>query len=552
MLRRRRIALLFGCMLLMLLIAAGRAVYLGVVRGATLSRLARGEHETIEALPAQRGTIYAREGAALAVSEPAYSIIADPYLIKSPYWAAGKIAPLVGESRSVVARKLRARTGYLHLAEAVASGPTSELLALRLPGIEAQPTMRRRYPRRTLAAQVLGLLGGEGDGLSGLEYSYNSALSGHAGERRIVSDARGQPISVKTIRHAHPGASLKLTLDANLQHHVEGVLAADASVFHPKSETAIVLEPQSGAVLAMADWPAVNLEGAGGVKASQLKNEAISLNYEPGSTFKIVAMGGALQEHLVTPQSSFEVPETIEMGGHVIHDAETHPTEMLTAAQILARSSNVGEVKVAARLGAESFHDWTGAYGFGRPTGIELPGAERGAVPQPQNYSASSMGNLPFGQGELITPLQLADAYAAVADGGVLRPPHIVASVNGRSRPIPRGHRILSSAAAATLRDMLRGPLGPEGTAAGVRIPGYEAAGKTGTAEMINPATGEYSTTSFIATFIGFAPVQHPRLLTLVLADEPQSGSVYGGQVCAPAWAQIMSFGLPYLGVSPG
>lgn len=551
MLRRRRIGLLLACLLLLLLFAAGRALYLGVVRGASLSRLARGEHETVEVVPAQRGAIYAREGAALAVSEPAYTIIADPYLIKSPYWAAGKIAPLVGESRHAVAGKLRTRTGYLHLAEAVASGPTNKLLELGLPGIEAQPTMRRRYPRRTLAAEVLGLLGGGGEGLSGLEYAFNSTLSGRAGERRVVRDGRGQAISVKTVRHARAGGSLKLTLDANIEHRVEAVLAADASVFHPKSETAIVLEPQTGSVLAMANWPAVNLEASGGVTASQLKNEAISLDYEPGSTFKVVAIGGALQEHLITPQSSFEVPEAIEMGGHLIHDAEVHPTEMLTASQILARSSNVGEVKIASRLGAESFHSWTHRYGFGRSTGIELPGAESGAIPTPQHYSASSMGNLPFGQGELITPLQLADAYAAIADGGVLRRAHIVASIDGHRQPVPRGHRILSPATAAALREMLRGPLGPEGTAPGVRVPGYEAAGKTGTAETIDPATGEYSTTAFIASFIGFAPVQHPRLLTLVLADEPQARSVYGGQVCAPAWAQIMSFGLPYLGVSP-
>ncbi|MHB1810497.1 MAG: peptidoglycan D,D-transpeptidase FtsI family protein [Solirubrobacteraceae bacterium] len=551
MVRRQRIALLLGCLLLMLVFAAGRALYLGVVRGASLSRLARGEHEAVEVVPAQRGAIYAREGAALAVSEPAYEIVADPYLIKSPYSAAGKIAPLVGQSRQAVAGKLRERTGYLRLAEAVSSGPTQALLALGLPGIEAEPVMRRRYPRRTLAAQVIGLLGGAGEGLAGLEYSYNPLLSGRPGKRRVVRDGRGQVISVETVSHARAGESLTLTLDANIQHRVEAVLAADARVFHPKSETAIVLEPQTSAVLAMADWPAVNLESRGGVQASQLRNDAVALDYEPGSTFKIVAMGGALQQGLITPQSSFEVPEAIEMGGRLIHDAEIHPTETLTAAQILSRSSNVGEVKIAARLGAESFHRWTRDYGFGDSTGIELPGAESGAIPSPRSYSPSSMGNLPFGQGELVTPLQLADAYAAIANGGILRPPHIVAAVDGHRRPLPRGHRILSPATAATLRQMLRGPLGPEGTAAGVSVPGYQASGKTGTAETIDPATGEYSTTAFIASFIGFAPVQKPRLLALVIADEPQHGSIYGGQVAAPAWAQIMSFALPYLGVSP-
>jgi cell division protein FtsI (penicillin-binding protein 3)/stage V sporulation protein D (sporulation-specific penicillin-binding protein) len=543
--------LLFCCFALLLFIAAGRTVYLGVLRGASLREAARNEQDSYEYVPAARGTVTDRNGAALAISEPADNITADPHLITEPYSTASKLAPLLGESKNAVAAKLSEHTGFVYLAHGLEAGRAKELLDLGLPGVEGVTVMRRRYPRGTLAAQVLGALGSEGEGLSGIEYSRNYLLAGRAGTRRVVRDGLGQPISITTVDREHAGASLRLTLDANIQQRTEDVLSADASVFHPKQETAIVMDPASGAVLAMADWPQVNLEDKAALTPEDLQNSAVSLDYEPGSTFKVVAMAGALQDDSITPESAFEVPESIEIGGHVIHDAESHPTETLTASQILARSSNVGEIKIASRLGAENFHRWTGTFGFGARTGIELPGEESGVIPAPSRYSGSSMGNLPFGQGEMVTPIQLISAYGVIADGGVLRAPHIVAAVDGRTLPIPAGHRIISSATAAELREMLRGPLQPGGTAAEVTVPGYELAGKTGTAEKIDPQTGRYSTSAFIASFIGFAPVTHPKLLALVVVDEPQSGSIYGGQVAGPAWGELMSFALPYLGIAP-
>lgn len=546
-----RIALLFCCFILLLFVAAGRMLYLGVFRGASLREAARSEQDSYEHVPAPRGTITDRNGAALAISEPAYAVTADPYLIREPYAAAAKLAPLLGESNGTMAAKLSQHTGFVYLAQALGAGRAKRLLNLGLPGVEATAVMTRRYPRGTLAAQALGALGSEGAGLSGIEYSRNSLLAGRAGARLVVRDGLGQPISITTVHSEHAGASTRLTLDANIQQRTEDVLSADASSFHAKQETAIVMEPASGAILAMADWPQVNLEDQTALTPENLQNSAVSLDYEPGSTFKVVAMAAALQEGLITPESAFEVPESIEIGGHVIHDAENHPTETLTASQILARSSNVGEIKIASRVGAESFHRWTGAFGFGARTGIELPGEESGVIPALSRYSGSSMGNLPFGQGEMVTPIQLVSAYAAIADGGVLRAPHIIAAVDGRALSTPAGHRIISAATAAELREILRGPLQPGGTAAGVTVPGYELAGKTGTAEKIDPQTGQYSTSAFIASFIGFAPVSHPKLLAMVVVDEPRSDSIYGGQVAAPAWAEIMSFSLAYLGIAP-
>jgi cell division protein FtsI/penicillin-binding protein 2 len=548
---QRRIGLLFACFFLLLLLAAARTLYLGVWRSSALKRAAHSQQVSNERVPAPRGTITDRTGAALAVSEPGYDISADPYLIHNPLQTSATLAQALGASQSEVLAKLSEHTGFVYLERGVPAARAKKLLALKLPGVEGTPVMLRTYPRGALASQVLGTVGAEGAGLAGLEYSESRALGGRTGQRQVIRDALGQPISIASVHRDRPGNGLRLTLDANIQQRSEDVLAAVGAVFHPKDATAIVMEPASGAILAMADWPPVDTAAGAVPSLEALQNRAVSFNYEPGSTFKVVAMAGGLQEGLITPQSSFEIPESLEIGGRVIHDAEQHGAETLTASQILAQSSNIGAVKIALLEGPNQFNYWVRAFGFGAHSGIELPGEEAGVVPQVDQYSGASMGNLPFGQGELVTPIQVANAYAAIADGGVLQPPHIVAAVDGHAVAHGSGRRVLSAATAAELREMLRGPLQPGGTAAEVSVPPYELAGKTGTANKVNPATGQYSTTAFVPSFVGFAPVRDPKLLCAVVVDEPQGGSIYGGQVAAPAWGQIMSFALPYLGVAP-
>ncbi|HUA73297.1 MAG TPA: penicillin-binding protein 2, partial [Solirubrobacteraceae bacterium] len=403
-----------------------------------------------------------------------------------------------------------------------------------------------------LAAQVLGLVGTEGVGLAGLEYSRNAQLAGRSGERRVVSDARGQPVSISESREVAPGKSLTLTLDANIQQRVEDVLAAVGHLYEPKNATAIVMDPRSGAVLAVANWPQVNANDPSASPQEDLEDRAVGFAYEPGSTFKIVTVAGALQERLITPSSTFNVPDQIQVAEKTIHDDTEHPEEMLTAGEILARSSNVGAITIAKLEGPDTFNRWVHRFGFGAQTGVDLPGENEGIVRRYWQYSGSSMGNLPIGQGELVTPMQMASAYAAIADGGILRPPHVVSAIGGRALPAPAGRRVISRRTAAELRHMLEGVLGPEGTASEVSIPGYVLAGKTGTASKINPETGEYSHSKYIASFIGFAPASDPKLLCAVVVNEPQSGSIYGGTVAAPAFGQIMSFALPYLGIAPG
>ncbi|HTD58354.1 MAG TPA: penicillin-binding protein 2, partial [Solirubrobacteraceae bacterium] len=348
------------------------------------------------------------------------------------------------------------------------------------------------------------------------------------------------------------GATLTLTLDANIQQRAEDVLGAVARDFAPKDATAIVIDPRTGALLAIANWPQVNANDPTASPAAALEDRAVGFAYEPGSTFKSFTVSGALQQGLIAPTTPFNVPNRIQVADRTIHDDTEHADETLTTAEILAQSSNVGAIQIGLREGAPSFNTWVHRFGFGAPTGVELPVEEQGVTLALSKYSGSSMGNLPIGQGELVTPMQMVSAYSAIANGGILRRPHIIGAVNGRPRHLPAGHRILSQTTAAELRTMLKGVLAPGGTASEVSIPGYQLAGKTGTASKIDPATHEYSKSAYVASFVGFAPASDPKLLCAVIVDEPQSGSIFGGTVAAPAFGQIMSFALPYLRIPPG
>ncbi|HXP36212.1 MAG TPA: penicillin-binding protein 2 [Solirubrobacteraceae bacterium] len=549
---QRRIGGLFGLFFILLVLAGGRTLYLAALKGGSLRKAAATQQLTAEAVPAQRGAITDRNGIDLAVSEPAQDISATPYLVKEPLAAAQKLAPLLGVPQPQVLRDLSEHSGFVYLKRALPAKQAHAVMALKIAGIDGAPVMHRVYPRGDLAAQVLGVVGTEGNGLSGLEYSRNALLHGHAGQRHVVSDAIGQPVSITETHPEVPGAPVSLTLDANIQQRTEDVLGAVGKVFSPKDATAIVMDPRSGAILAMANWPQVNANDPSASSPEDLQNRAVSFDYEPGSTFKAVTVAGALQQGLVTPTTSFEIPDQIQVADRTIHDDTEHATESLTTAQILAQSSNVGAIKIGALEGSKDFSSWVTKFGFGKRTGVELPGEEIGQVLPVSHYSGSSMGNLPIGQGQLVTPLQMASAYAAIANGGILRAPHIIQSVGGQAEPEPAGHRVISSQTAASLRQMLEGVLAPGGTASEVSIPGYQLAGKTGTASKVDESTGEYSKSRYVASFMGFAPASDPKLLTAVIVDEPQSGSIFGGTVAAPAFGQIMSFALPYLRIPPG
>jgi cell division protein FtsI/penicillin-binding protein 2 len=547
----RRIGLLFAAFLALLAIGGTKAAWLGVVKAGSLQRAASVQQTADITVPARRGSITDDHGTELAVSQPAFDVAADTFLIKDAPKMADTLSPLLGVPGDQLLRQMTRRdTGFAYLARSVPAGKVEKVQKLKLTGLEFIPRYRRTYPRDAMASQLLGQVGTDGQGLAGLEYSLNRQLQGSDGERKLVKDALGTPIQMRDTKPVKRGATVRLTLDASLQDQAESVLHDLGKQWSPKSATAIVMDPNTGAILALANWPSVDANDPSSAPPDALEDRAISDNYEPGSTFKAVTVAGALEDGKVTPDTNFNIPPVLQFSDREIKDAESHGYVPMTTKQILQKSSNIGAVLIGQRVGTKPFDAWIHRFGFGAKTGVDLPGEQQGIVLPLAKYSGSTMGNLPIGQGIAVTPMQMATAYSAIANGGILRAPHIVEAVGGSKKPLPAGKRIISEATAASVRTMLEGVLGPGGTASGAAIKGYDLAGKTGTAQVPDPIHGGYSKTQYVASFVGFAPAKHPKLLAAVMVDQPK-GEIYGGQVAAPAWKDIMNFALNYLKISP-
>ncbi len=548
----RRIGLLFVVFALAIAGAGLKAIWVGPVRADELRAEASTQQQATLTVPARRGTIADVNGHELAVSQPAASIAATPYLVEDKAAAARKMAPLLRQTPARLLRKLSPgpKVGFVYLARGVPADTAGKVERLGIAGLEFIPEFRRVYPRDWMASQLLGHVGAEHKGLSGLEYALDDRLRGRDGERHLVKDALGDPIELRDRRRVRAGQDIRLTLDSRIQERAEAVLSDVGRVWRPKAATALVMDPNSGAVLAAANWPQVDANRPDGAPEYARRNRATGATYEPGSTFKAFTVAAALEEGLIDTDTTFSLPPTLMVADREIRESHPRGYVSFTTRQILEQSSNVGAVKIGLVLGGRRFDRWIRRFGFGTSTGSGLPGEERGIVPQLKRYSGSTMGNLPIGQGIAVTPMQMGAAYAAIANGGILRPPHVVASVDGERAPRPSGKRIISAATATALREMLEGVLGPGGTASGAKIDGYEVAGKTGTAQKVDEQTGLYSESRYVASFVGFAPAENPRLLVSVMVDEPQ-GDIYGGAVAAPAFKDITSFALNYLRIPP-
>jgi cell division protein FtsI/penicillin-binding protein 2 len=548
----RRIGILFALFLGLLVVAGLRATWLGTVKGDSLAKAAKTQQVADVTVPAKRGSIIDRRGMELAVSEAASDIHATPYLVEDPVAAARKLAPLLPLTEDEIVKRLATKeSGFVYLARKLPADKAQAIADLKIAGIEQTATTRRTYPREWLASQVLGAVGTDGEGLSGLEYKFDKVLHGTDGERRTVRDALGKAIGIQDVKPAESGATLRLSLDAAIQGKTEAVLSEVGQTFTPKSATAIVMDPRNGELLAVANWPRVNANNLAGAPPTATQNLATGFTYEPGSTFKAFTVAGALEDGVVEPDTQFGLPPTIQVADRVIGESHDRGAITLTTAQILAQSSNVGAIKIGMADGADRFSEWMKTFGFGKPTGSDMAGEEQGIVLDRDEYSGSSMGNLPIGQGTLVTPMQMAAGYAAIANGGRIPVPHVVRSIDGEPADLPAPRRVISKETSLQLRTMLEGVFAPGGTAAEVSIPGYKLAGKTGTANKVDSETGEYSQERYVASFIGFAPALKPKLLAMVVVDEPH-GAIYGGEVAAPAFGQIMTFALQYLKIPPG
>jgi cell division protein FtsI (penicillin-binding protein 3) len=547
----RRIRLLLAVFVLAFGIAFVRAAWLQGVRAASFGRLASSQHSDDVVIPAARGTIYDRGGVQLAIGVEGQTVYADPRRVTDPKGEAETVARILRLDPDQVYRKLTDRThGFVYVARKADPALAAKLARKGLPGIGFYPEERRFYPQFNLASQVLGYAGVDNHGLAGLELSLDRKVAGQPGRERIVKDASGQAIDTVVSRVERDGEDVYLTLDHTIQANAQAVLRDTVSRWHAKSATAIVLDPATGAVRAMAVAPGFDANRYPEIWRALQRNRAVTDTYEPGSTFKLVTVAGALSDRLVSPSTRFTLPYEIQVADRRIHDAEPRGTETMTVAQILSQSSNVGAITLAEKLTRHRLVQWISRFGFGRKTGIDFPGESAGIVLPEERWSGSSIGNIPIGQGIAVTPIQMASAYAAIANRGVWVRPHLVDHVGDGNAMRPARQRIVSRWVASQLMAMLKNVVA-EGTGALAVVPGYQVAGKTGTAAKPD-SRGGYSDSRYVASFVGVVPASRPRLVILVSVDEPR-GAIWGGVVAAPAFAQIAKFDLQYLdgGVQP-
>ena len=545
----RRIRLFLGTLVLAFAGLILRATWLQGVRAESLSSLGLTQHRESVAIPAGRGTIYDRRGLELALGEPATTVFANPRQIPNPRRAAVAVQRTLGVSADRIYPMLADRSrGFVYVARQADPTQAAALKRLKLPGFGFYPEERRRYPQSSVAAQVLGYVGVDGKGLDGTEFRFDRELAGRAGDETIVKDPSGRVIDTQTVRPEIPGKDLYLTLDHNIQANAEDVLRETVRKWSAKSASAIVLDPRTGAILAMAVQPGYDANRFPTVPSDLQRNRTVTDTYEPGSTFKLITVAGALSDRIVSPSTRFVLPYSLHVADRVIHDAEERGTANYSVAQILAHSSNIGAITLAEKLGRTRLSSWITRFGFGRTTGIDFPGESPGIVLPPDKWSGSTIGNVPIGQGIAVTPVQMAAAYAAIANRGVWSRPHLVDHVAGGGRPSLYRRRLVSRPIAGQLMGMLKDVVA-EGTGQYAAIPGYQVAGKTGTAQKPD-SHGGYATGRYVASFVGIVPASHPRLVVLVAVDEPR-GAIWGGVVAAPAFQQIARFDLQYLEVAP-
>jgi cell division protein FtsI/penicillin-binding protein 2 len=545
----RRIRLFLAALALAFVGLLLRATWLQTVRAESLSSLGRTQHREAVIIPAGRGTIFDRGGVELALGESATTVYANPMQIADPRRAAVAVERTLGPDADRVFATLADRSrGFVYVARQADPTKAATLQKLKLAGFGFYPEERRTYPQQSVAAQVLGFVGTDGKGLSGLELQFDRALAGRAGKETVVKDPSGRVIDVLGERAEVPGRDIYLTLDHSIQANVEEVLRATVRRWAAKSASAVVLDPRTGAILAMAVQPGFDANRFPSAPSSLQRNRTVTDTYEPGSTFKLITVAGALSERIVQPTTRFKLPYSLQVADRVIHDAEKRGTVNYSVAQILAHSSNIGAITLAEKLGRTRLSSWITKFGFGRGTGVDFPGESPGIVLPPDKWSGSTIGNVPIGQGIAVTPVQMAAAYAAIANRGVWSRPHLVDHVVGGGRPSLHRRRLVSPKTADQLMMMLKDVVA-EGTGQYAAIPGYQVAGKTGTAQKPD-SRGGYATGRYVASFVGIVPASRPQFVILVAVDEPR-GAIWGGTVAAPAFQQIARFDLQYLEVPP-
>ncbi len=545
----RRIRLLLVVFAFAFLAMFVRAAWLQGVRAQDLGRMAESQHRQTTVDPGSRGTIYDRQGIQLAIGRQATTVYANPKQIDDPELVAAVVARTLRLDPKEVERLLSDKSkGFVYIARKADAKRAKLLEQQNIVGLGYIPEEQRVYPQRHVGSQVLGYAGTDNRGLAGLELALDPVLRGRPGRETVVRDPAGRAISILSSTAAEQGQDVYLTLDHTLQANAEAVLRQTMQRWQAEAASAVVLDPRNGDILAMAVERGYDANRFPIVPRDLQRNRAVTDTYEPGSTFKVVTVSAALSEGLVSPSTAFTLPYEIHVADRTIHDAHERGTERMTVDEIISRSSNVGTITLAEQVGEERLSQWIKRFGFGAKTGIDFPDETQGIVPALERWSGSTIGTLPIGHGIAVTPVQMAAAYATVANEGVWLRPHVVAKVGSIERPAYAARRVLSPNVARQVMAMMRDVV-VEGTGQEAALPGYQVAGKTGTAAKPD-ASGGYSKSDYVASFVGVVPATNPRLVVLVTIDEPR-GAIWGGTVAAPAFADIARFALQYLEIPP-
>ncbi|HXD31293.1 MAG TPA: penicillin-binding protein [Pyrinomonadaceae bacterium] len=552
-----RRALFVAAFIVLWMFAIGvRLVHLQVSMHDQLSDRALNQQQGMIETGFERGQLSDREGRQLARSIETESIFVAPDEVKDVAIASQLIADSLGADKATLAKQISeaqvAKKRFLWIARRVPHEQAQKIADCNVDGVHLQKEAKRYYPNGSLAAHVLGFVGLDNNGQAGIEQFYNQKISGEPGKLFLQRDSHGR-VYHSFAFESKPGQNIVLTIDQMIQYRAEQALAEAVQSSHAKSGTAIVLDPKSGEILALANAPSFDPNTPGTAKSETRINQALEYVYEPGSTFKIVAFSAALEKGLIKPDDRIDCQMgAITVAKRVIHDH--HPFGVLTATEALEKSSNVAAIKLGVKVGDPAMFEYIKLYGFGSRTGVELPGETPGLLRSLNRWQPSSIGSIAIGQEIAVTPLQVAAAFATVANNGVRVAPHLVREIraaNGATvyRPNPEQHRVISPETATALKGMLEG-VTLNGTAKKAQLNGYTAAGKTGTAQKIDPKTRTYSATKHVASFVGFAPVSNPAVVIIVVIDEP-AGAYHGGDVAAPVFRQIAEQILPDMNVAP-
>jgi cell division protein FtsI (penicillin-binding protein 3) len=549
---RRRLVALLVVLGVLFAVVVGRLVMIQGVSPDTYVAVGESQRLRDVVLPAGRGAMFDRNGRDLALTIPQKTVWANPHLVTDPLAAAKALSPVLHVDEAVLGDRLSRDAGFVYLARKVDDTVVDQVKKLHLSGVFFLDEPKRFNPAGDLAAPLLGVVGTDNEGLSGLELQFEKKLKGTPGELRVERDPYGNEIASgdRSFTPAQPGDDLVLTIDRSLQYETEKALSEEIVKSSSKGGTAVVMDPRTGEILAMAN---LTYDGAdpGRPPYPSINNTAVTNVYEPGSVNKVITIAAALEEGLVEPDTTLSVPDHLRVADHVFSDHDPHPLKQWTVTDIMATSSNIGTIMIGKQLGKTRLDTYLRKFGLGSKTGLGFPGEPRGLLLDPKKWSGTSIGTVPIGQGLAVTALQMLDAYNTVANGGVLVTPKLVkATVDGDGKQVatpasPR-RRVVSEKTAAQVTNMLTEVV-KQGTGTEAAIDGYTVAGKTGTARK--PYKGGYKQGAYLATFAGFVPAENPRLSAIVVLDEP--AQMYGGLVSAPVFAKVAQYGLRLFRIPP-